>query len=63
MTDKPKEPKKQGTLEPITYNDKILAVKRKCSCGGDVDIRNNPNGPGKVATCRECGVSLTFGGQ
>lgn len=61
MTDKPAAPKK-GELEPITYADKVIAVKRKCSCGGDVDIKPNPDGPGKIATCRVCGASLKFGG-
>lgn len=56
-------PPKQGKLEPITYADKIIAVKRQCSCGGDVDIKNNPDGPGKVATCRRCGATLAFGGK
>ena len=62
MAEKESEPKKQGQLEPITYGPKVIAVKRKCSCGGDVDIHNNPDGPGKVATCRQCGATMTFGG-
>lgn len=62
MTDKQDTPKKPGKLEPITYGDKVIAVKRKCSCGGDVDITKNPDGPGKIATCRVCGAALSFGG-
>ena len=53
----------QGQIEPITYGDKIIAVKRKCTCGGDVQVKKNPDGPGKVATCTECGATLKFGGS
>ncbi len=63
MADQPASSSKKGELEPITYGNKIIAVKRKCSCGGDVDIKPNPDGPGKVAVCRECGASLKFGGS
>ncbi len=62
MTDEAAPPATKGELEPITYADKVIAVKRKCSCGGDVDIKPNPDGAGKVATCRDCGASLKFGG-
>ncbi len=57
------KPQPQGQIEPITYGDKIIAVKRKCSCGGDVEIKRNPDGPGNVATCLRCGATLKFGGS
>ncbi|MCX7707096.1 MAG: hypothetical protein N2204_03710 [Anaerolineae bacterium] len=62
MADRPVTPSKKGEIEPITYANKVIAVKRKCSCGGDVDVRPNPDGPGKIAICRDCGATLKFGG-
>ncbi len=60
MADKPSVSPK-GELEPITYGDKVIAVKRRCTCGGDVQVKNNPEGPGKIATCMICGATLKFG--
>ncbi|HEX7555047.1 MAG TPA: hypothetical protein VF338_00375 [Leptolinea sp.] len=51
----------KGELETITFGDKILTVKRKCSCGGDVEIKKTPEGA-NIASCMKCGVTLTWGG-
>jgi hypothetical protein len=51
----------KGELETITFGEKILTVKRKCSCGGDVEIKKTDNGT-NIATCMKCGVSLSWGG-
>jgi hypothetical protein len=51
----------KGELEAITFGEKVLTVKRKCSCGGDVEIKRNDEGV-NVATCMICGASLSWGG-
>ncbi len=51
----------KGELETITFGEKILTVKRKCSCGGDVEIKKTDDGT-NVATCMVCGTSLSWGG-
>ncbi len=51
----------KGELETITFGEKILTVKRKCSCGGDVEIKKTEDGK-NVATCMTCGASLSWGG-
>ncbi len=51
----------QGQLETIEFGGKVVAVKRRCSCGGDVIIKKAPDGNGNIATCKQCGVSLTYG--
>jgi len=58
ITDKP--PK--GELETITFGEKILTVKRKCSCGGDVEIKKTEEGV-NFASCMVCGASLSWGGK
>lgn len=50
----------KGELEAITFGEKILTVKRKCSCGGDVEIKKSEEGI-NVASCLVCGASLTWG--
>jgi hypothetical protein len=50
----------KGELEAITFGEKILTVKRKCSCGGDVEIKKNEEGI-NVASCLVCGATLTWG--
>jgi hypothetical protein len=52
-----------GQIEPIEFAGKIVAVKRKCSCGGDVVIKKAPEGEGNIATCQTCGATLRFGGS
>ncbi|GAP22713.1 hypothetical protein [Leptolinea tardivitalis] len=51
----------KGELETITFGEKILTVKRKCSCGGDVEIKKMDDGT-NVATCMVCGATLSWGG-
>jgi hypothetical protein len=53
----------KGELEPIMFGDKILTVKRRCSCGGDVEIKKDPVTGVSTATCLKCGASLQFGGS
>ena len=36
------ETKEQGELKIIKFADKILTVYRRCSCGGDVEIKKDP---------------------
>jgi len=56
------QPVQKGELEVIRFGDKVLTVKRKCSCGGDVHIDKIPNTQaGYIATCQKCGVSLQWG--
>jgi hypothetical protein len=50
----------KGELETITFGEKILTVKRKCSCGGDVEVKKAEDGV-NTATCLVCGVSLSWG--
>jgi hypothetical protein len=50
----------KGELEAITFGEKILTVKRKCSCGGDVEIKKTEEGV-NVASCMVCGATLTWG--
>jgi hypothetical protein len=52
----------KGELETITFGEKILTVKRKCSCGGDVEIKKTADGA-NIATCMVCGASLSWGGS
>jgi hypothetical protein len=52
----------KGQLETVEFNGKIIAVKRKCSCGGDVVVRKDPERGGNIAECKSCGVSLHYGG-
>lgn len=50
----------KGELEAITFGEKILTVKRKCSCGGDVEIKKTEEGV-NIASCMVCGATLTWG--
>jgi hypothetical protein len=51
----------KGELETITFGEKILTVKRKCSCGGDVEIKKEDDGT-NVASCMVCGSTIKWGG-
>ncbi|MEA4909981.1 MAG: hypothetical protein GYA17_07420 [Chloroflexi bacterium] len=51
----------KGEIEAITFGDKVLTVKRRCSCGGDVEIKKISDEEGSVATCLRCGASLKWG--
>jgi hypothetical protein len=53
----------KGEIIPIEFGGKIIAAKRKCTCGGDVMFEDKPEGPGKIARCTQCGAELEFGGS
>ncbi|MEJ2012694.1 MAG: hypothetical protein P8X64_10810 [Anaerolineales bacterium] len=57
------EPVEKGEIIPIEFGGKIIAAKRRCSCGGDVVFEPNPDGAGKIARCTRCGAELAFGGS
>lgn len=53
----------KGEIIPVEFGGKVIATKRKCTCGGDVKFQPNPDGEGKIAVCMICGASLQFGGN
>jgi len=57
------QPTKKGEIIPIEFGDKVIATKRQCTCGGDVNYLPNPSGTGKIARCTRCGAELAFGGS
>jgi len=57
------ETKEQGELKPIKYADKILSVYRRCSCGGDVEIKQDPATGENEARCLTCGAHIEWGGE
>jgi hypothetical protein len=59
----PDQPTPKGELEAIMFGEKILTVKRRCSCGGDVEVKKDPVTEVSTATCLKCGASLQFGGK
>jgi transcription elongation factor Elf1 len=61
MSDEKKKPK--GEFQIIEHQGKILTVYRKCSCGGDVEIKVDKKTGKKTATCKSCGNTLTWGGE
>lgn len=56
-------PVEKGEIIPIEFGGKIIAAKRRCTCGGDVVFEPNPEGVGKIARCTRCGAELAFGGS
>jgi hypothetical protein len=56
------KPVEKGEIIPIEFGGKIIAAKRRCTCGGDVIFEDNPSGSGKIARCKSCGAELPFGG-
>ncbi|MCD6356078.1 MAG: hypothetical protein J7L66_02235 [Anaerolineaceae bacterium] len=57
------EEKKIGELKPILFGDKVLTVYRRCSCGGDVKIEQDPTTGKYTARCLTCGAHLEWGGK
>ena len=55
--------KVQGELKKIKFGDKLLTVYRRCSCGGDVVIKQDPKTGEYTARCLACGVQLKWGGK
>jgi hypothetical protein len=60
---KEKEKKPKGEFQLITFADKILSVYRRCSCGGDVQIKVDKKTGKSTALCLSCGNTLTWGGK
>jgi hypothetical protein len=54
---------KKGEIIPIEFGGKVIAAKRRCTCGGDVVFEDREGGSGKIARCKECGATLEFGGS
>ena len=57
MTEENKQ--EQGQLKILEYGGKILSVYRRCSCGGDVEIKKDETGL-NTAHCKQCGVKLEW---
>ena len=55
--------KLKGEFKITYFNDKILSVYRRCSCGGDVKITVNREKGTRTAVCQSCGNTLTWGGK
>lgn len=53
-----KSPEK-GELKVLDFGGKILSVYRRCSCGGDVEIKKDETGL-NIAQCKRCGVRLEW---
>jgi len=56
------KPIEKGQIIPVEFGGKVIAAKRKCTCGGDVLFEDNPAGQGKIARCKRCEAQLSFGG-
>lgn len=59
----PEEERQQehGEITPIEFGGKVIAAKRKCTCGGDVSLQPDPEGGGRLAVCKKCGATLAIG--
>ena len=57
---KEEQSSKKGIFEIIEFKGKILTVKRRCSCGGDVEIKVDNEAGTKTATCTSCGNTLIW---
>ena len=57
------EKKPKGEFQLIKFGDKILSVYRRCSCGGDVEIKVDQKSGKSTARCLSCGNTLTWGGK
>ncbi|MGI6741633.1 MAG: hypothetical protein ACOX7C_09235 [Brevefilum sp.] len=49
----------RGELNILEYGGKILSVYRRCSCGGDVEIKKDETGL-NIAKCKNCGAYLEW---
>lgn len=54
--------KEQGELKAIKFGEKVLTVYRRCSCGGDVEIKKDASGNNK-AWCLRCGATLEWNNE
>ncbi len=57
------EKKPKGEFQIIEYAGKILSVYRRCSCGGDVQIKVDKKTGKSTARCVSCGNTMTWGGK
>jgi hypothetical protein len=57
------KPVEKGEIIPIEFGGKVIAAKRRCTCGGDVVFEDNPSESGKIARCKRCSAELPFGGS
>ena len=53
-------PNKKGEIQAIKFGEKIITVKDKCTCGGSVHVKPDPETNGKIATCIVCGAELRW---
>jgi hypothetical protein len=60
MSNEDAQPEK-GEIIPIEFGGKVIAPKRKCTCGGDVSLKDDPEGGGRIAVCSRCGATLKIG--
>lgn len=49
----------KGELRILDYGGKILSVYRRCSCGGDVEIKKDETGK-NTAKCKVCGSGIEW---
>jgi len=49
----------KGELKILDFGGKILSVYRRCSCGGEVEIKKGESGL-NIAKCKKCGVRLEW---
>lgn len=49
----------QGKMQVLDFGGKILSVYRRCTCGGDVEIKKEEDGK-NVAQCKTCGARLEW---
>ena len=49
----------QGKMQVLDYGGKILSVYRRCTCGGDVEIKKEEDGK-NFAKCKRCGATLEW---
>lgn len=57
------EQKQKGEFKVTYFHGKVLSVYRRCSCGGDVEIKVDNETGKSTATCTSCGITLTWSGK
>lgn len=53
----------KGEIRAVTFGSKVITVKDRCTCGGNVHVSNDPETGGKKAECTRCGATLSWGGN
>lgn len=60
-TERPRtKPLEKGEIQAIVFGSKVVTVKDRCTCGGNVHVKDDPETGGKVATCTVCGATLKW---